>query len=158
MINFNRDKKMVNLVKFNRDKSVNITKAEIKRSIITLDKEGYIARNSAFVELYQDKLFGFIKQKPDKIQGVFIVREGSADPLEFKENGMYGKSVTADDIVYHEDENLSIASSNVELSNTSGPDYIQRGLVMALIIESVACLILVSAVGIPEFIKNIGGG
>ena len=97
-----------NLIKFNHDKTVSIKKAEVTRSIIVDDKEGFLARNSAFTEFSEDKLFGFIKQKPEKLKGSFIVREGAADPLEFREDSIYGKDVTPDDIVYHEDENVAI--------------------------------------------------
>tara|TARA_R110002074_G_C12467311_1_gene659912 strand:- start:331 stop:816 length:486 start_codon:yes stop_codon:yes gene_type:complete len=154
----NNKKTMTNLIKFNHDKTVEIKKVEVIRSIIVSDKEGYLARNSAFTEFFQDKLFGFIKQKPEKIKGCFIVREGAADPLEFREDSIYGKEVTPDDIVYHEDENVAISSSDVELSNGTGPDYIQRGLVVCLTVESVAVLILALAVGLPKFISNFAGG
>ena len=49
-----------NLIKFNHDKTVSIKKAEVTRSIIVDDKEGFLARNSAFTEFSEDKLFGFI--------------------------------------------------------------------------------------------------
>lgn len=146
------------LIKFNHDKSVEISKVEVTRSIIVSEKEGFLARNSAFTEFSEDKLFGFIKQKPEKLKGSFIVREGAADPLEFREDSIYGKDVTPDDIVYHEDENVAISSSEVELSNATGPDYIQRGLVITLTVEAVAVLILALAVGLPTFISNIAGG
>ena len=46
-----------NLIKFNHDKTVSIKKAEVTRSIIVDDKEGFLARNSAFTEFSEDKLF-----------------------------------------------------------------------------------------------------
>ena len=147
-----------NLIKFNHDKTVSIKKAEVTRSIIVDDKEGFLARNSAFTEFSEDKLFGFIKQKPEKLKGSLIVREGAADPLEFREDSIYGKDVTPDDIVYHEDENVAISSSEVELSNATGPDYIQKGLSVVLIAEAISVLILALAVGLPKFISNIVGG
>ena len=147
-----------NLIKFNHDKTVSMKKAEVTRSIIVDDKEGFLARNSAFTEFSEDKLFGFIKQKPEKLKGSFIVREGAADPLEFREDSIYGKDVTPDDIVYHEDENVAISSSEVELSNATGPDYIQKGLSVVLIAEAISVLILALAVGLPKFISNIVGG
>ena len=147
-----------NLIKFNHDKTVSIKKAEVTRSIIVDDKEGFLARNSAFTEFSEDKLFGFIKQKPEKLKGSFIVREGAADPLEFREDSIYGKDVTPDDIVYHGDENVAISSSEVELSNATGPDYIQKGLSVVLIAEAISVLILALAVGLPKFISNIVGG
>ena len=146
------------LIKFNHDKTVNIKKAEVVRSIIVDEKEGFLARNSAFTEFYQDKLFGFIKQKPEKIKGCFIVREHSADPLEFREDSIYGADVTADYIVYHEDENVAISSSDVELSNATGPDHIQKALSIVLIGETIAVMVLAFAVGLPKFITNLAGG
>ena len=147
-----------NLIKFNHDKTVSIKKAEVTRSIIVDDKEGFLARNSAFTEFSEDKLFGFIKQKPEKLKGSFIVREGAADPLEFREDSIYGKDVTPDDIVYHDDENVAISSSEVELSNATGPDYIQKALSVVLIAEAISVLVLALAVGLPKFISNIVGG
>ena len=75
-----------------------------------------------------------------------------------KSGNIYGKDVTPDDIVYHEDENVAISSSDVELSNANGPDYIQRGLVITITVEAVAVLILALAVGLPKFISNMAGG
>ena len=43
------------------DKSIEIKKREVDKGIIVDDKEGFIARNSAFIEFLPDKFFGFKK-------------------------------------------------------------------------------------------------
>ena len=79
----------INLIKFNMDKSIQVKKREVDQGIIVDDKEGFIARNGAFVEFLPDKIFGFLKSTKEKTQAAYIVRENAPDPLEFNKESLY---------------------------------------------------------------------
>ena len=67
-----RKNPQIKLIKFNMDKSIQIVNADVKKSIIEYEKEGFEARNEGYSEYKKDKLFGFIKVKDDKIKSSII--------------------------------------------------------------------------------------
>ena len=152
----------IKLVKFNHDRSVTIKDAEVDKSIIVLEDEGFIARNTAFNEYIKDSFWGFVKGKKEKIKPCFIVRENAPDPLEFRvEEGVgkiYGEEFTPDNLVYQEDESFSRSISNIEIKNSNEPDLIQKAMVYCLLGEVVAVIVLCFAVGIPEALAKFGLG
>jgi len=148
----------INLIKFNMDKSIQVKKREVDQGIIVDDKEGFIARNGAFVEFLPDKIFGFIKSTKEKTQAAYIVRENAPDPLEFNKESLYGPEFTPDDLIYKEDEFFTRSTSEIELKGSNAPDMVQKAMVYAVLGEVVAILILVLAVGVPEVLKRFTGG
>ena len=149
-----RKNPQIKLIKFNMDKSIDIVNADVNKSIIEYEKEGFEARNEGYSEYKKDKLFGFIKVKDDKIKSCFIVRENDPAPLVFDKESMYGSSVTPDQLVYHEDESFSRKVSEVESKKGSGStEFIVKALGTVCICLGIAFLLQISIVGIP----NIGG-
>ena len=144
----------VKLIKFNMDKSIQIVNANVNKSIIEYEKEGFEARNEGYSEYKKDKLFGFIRAKDDKIKSCFIVRENDPAPLVFYKESMYGSTVTPDQLVYHEDESFSRKVSEVESKKAAGPqEFIVKALGIVCICLAIGFLLQISIVGIP----NIGG-
>ena len=144
----------VKLIKFNMDKSIQIVNANVNKSIIEYEKEGFEARNEGYSEYKKDKLFGFIRAKDDKIKSCFIVRENDPAPLVFDKESMYGSTVTPDQLVYHEDESFSRKVSEVESKKAAGPqELIVKALGIVCICLAIGFLLQISIVGIP----NIGG-
>ena len=144
----------VKLIKFNMDKSIQIVNADVNKSIIEYQKEGFEARNEGYSEYKKDKLFGFIRAKDDKIKSCFIVRENDPAPLVFDKKSMYGSTVTPDQLVFHEDESFSRKVSEVESKKAAGPqEFIVKALGIVCICLAIGFLLQISIVGIP----NIGG-
>ena len=144
----------VKLIKFNMGKSIQIVNADVNKSIIEYQKEGFEARNEGYSEYKKDKLFGFIRAKDDKIKSCFIVRENDPAPLVFDKKSMYGSTVTPDQLVYHEDESFSRKVSEVESKKAAGPqEFIVKALGIVCICLAIGFLLQISIVGIP----NIGG-
>ena len=148
----------VNLIKFNMDKSIEIKKREVDKGIIVDDKEGFIARNSAFIEFLPDKFFGFKKSTKEKTQASYVVRENAPDPLEFNKESLYGPEFTPDDLIYKEDEFFVRSTSELDIKGGNEVDMIQKAMIYAVLGEVIAILILVLAVGLPEALTRFTGG
>ena len=146
MIFSNNNQRLVRVIKFNTDRSIQITKAPVEKSIINIDKEGFISKNSAFTEFLPSKFYGFIRPKIIKIQGCFIVRENDPAPLEFRSENIYGDEVSVDQLEYHENEIFSRAVSNVEEStNDIMQLLLSKGILFAFGSLGIAIVILVVA-------------
>ncbi len=146
MIFSNNKQRLVRVIKFNTDRSIQITKAPIEKSIIVLDKEGFLTKNSAFTEFLPSKFYGFIRPKILKIQGCFIVRENDPAPLEFRAENIYGKEVNVDQLEYHENESFSRAVSNVEENNSDIMQLLlSKGVLLAFGTLGIGIVILVVA-------------
>tara|TARA_R100001530_G_scaffold35499_1_gene27670 strand:+ start:3840 stop:4298 length:459 start_codon:yes stop_codon:yes gene_type:complete len=149
--------KKIKVLKFTNNKEIVVKNCKMDKGILVDGTaEGYVANPHAFTELQAHKLWGFIKPKPDKINGCFIVREDAPDPLQFTAKGIFGEPFTQNDLIYHEDESLARSMALVEERNSMEPDFLQKNLVKVLLIEAISVLVLVIAVGLPEILSNYG--
>ena len=149
--------KKINVLKFTNNKEIKFNKLPHDKGII-IDSgiEGYLADPESFIEYQSYNLFGFIKPKPEKVQGSFIVREDAPDPLRIRKNSIFGPVFTESDLIYHEDESLARSMALVEEKNSNEPDYIQKQISKLLLIEAVSVMTLVVAVGLPTILKKWG--
>ena len=149
--------KKINVLKFTNNKEIKFNKLPHDKGIIVdSGTEGYLADPESFIEYQSNSIFGFIKPKPEKVQGSFLVREDAPDPLRMRKNSIFGPTFTESDLIYHEDESLARAMALVEEKNSNEPDYIQKQISKILLIEAVCVLVLVVAVGLPTVLKNWG--
>lgn len=149
-------KSKVDVLKFNKDLTLQWKKLPLEESIIVDDENGYKASTESFIEIVKYKFFGFKKPNLEKIKGGFLVRQDAPDPLKPSAKNIFNKEFSSEDLIYYEDEFLSRSMSQVEEKNSTEPDYIQKALVRILLIESIAVAVLVIAVGIPKIIENMG--
>ena len=149
-------KTKVQVLKFNKNLSINWNNLELKDSIIVDELSGYRASPETFIEVVKYSFFGFKKPNLEKIKGCFLVRQDAPDPLKISPTGIFDKEFTAEDLIYYEDEFFSRSLSQEEELNTTEPDYIQKALVRILLIESIAVAVLVIAFGIPKILSNLG--
>jgi len=154
----NKKVRKIKLIKFNTDRSIEVVNADIKKSIIEYNDEGWEVRNTAFIEYNVDKIYGFWRNKIDALKICFIVRENDPSPLEFKKNKIYGKDISPDDLVYHEDESFSRKVSEVEKTKGKGTtDLIVKSLGITIVVLGVGIVLGVVTVGLPGLPKLIGG-
>lgn len=142
----NKKTRKVKIIKFNSDRTIEIQQAPVIKNIATVDKEGFITKNSAFTEYLPSKFYGLIKPKTLKISGCYVVREGDAAPLQFRESSIFGNDIENEELEYHENESFARAVSEEEESNQSAVStLLGSGIMYGFIAAGVSSVILVLA-------------